>query len=330
MELNNRLDGDDKKPKPPFDLPRKTALASLLIILTLYAAGTIREIWNGEDYLDWNRERHAIEEFNLSYVTDHPAAPHLRTLIPKLSLELFHNQKVFAFSISVALVWLSYLMGKQVSGRYLGGVLSSLILSTSNFYKLFDTSAVYDYSWIILFMGALYLVGTRWKISLLLFVVSLFCKPLTLVFLPTLLFWLYKSELSKQDKWKYFGVILALGISFFVVSQYSGYVAQSGISIDGFIHGAQSWWWFLISDFWITIMLPVMMVATGALITKKTPWASQVFVGMINLAFYGAFTEGLVSAFIANEAYRYIPLLVIFSISFGVFFRVKRTVRVKH
>lgn len=310
-----------------FDLSRKTAYALVIIILFGYMMGAGYELLWNVDYLDYNRQKLAVEAWSPEKILQSNSL-HVRYALDKLSIEVFDSPKVVPFAASVALLITVFFFAKDISGRYIGGVLALAVLSSNNLFKFFDTSGVYENYWVLFYVLSLYVLGNRWQLSPVFFILSVFSKPLTLAFLPTTFLWIYYSSLSSAKK-----VILAVTyvvpiLAFYLSSVYLDYITtKAQFVLPLFIDGLTSWWYYIVADWWMPAAVPAMMMLMLALAAKRTPWALLCGVGLVNMAL-----SGIVQGFaydVENEPYRYIPLVTFFALSIGVFFRIKRKER-KH
>lgn len=306
-----------------FDLSRKVTICLVIIIVFGYAIGASYELLWDVDYLDYNRQKVSVYYWQPDQIFKENSS-HVRYALDKASLILFNSPKVIPFLASIALLITVYYFGRQISGRYLGGVLACAILSTNNLFKFFDTSGVYENYWVLFFILSLYVMGNKWYLSPVFFILSVFSKPLTVAFLPLTFVWIYYSSLSSAKK-----IMLGLAygipiIAFYLSSVYLEYITDKAqFVLPLFIDGLKSWWFFIVADWWMPAAVPAMMLFMLALSAKKTPWAFQVFCGLIVTAFSGAFVQAMAYD-VENEPYRYIPLVVFFALSIPVLFRIKR------
>lgn len=302
---------------PTFDLSKTKTLIISLGIMSAYVCLTIPELSDPKDWPDWDIYKAALEKWQPSDMLD-GFDYHLRNMMGKFSMDYLHNNKVVPFASSIGLLILTYLISVQFTGKRFAGILGMVVVMASVVYRQFDTSAPHGYEWAVFFMAAIYFVKRKWQLSPVMFISSILCKSLGALFLPALLYVIYKSDISRKAKIIQAGTYGAFAVSFVILSTYLGDYQSIPFNAGGFLTGAASWLFFyVVPDFWIAALMPTVMFLLLALWGKKNQKAGVVLVCMINMSIYGAFLHGLTDD-IWNEPYRYAPLLSMFGVGLGV------------
>jgi hypothetical protein len=264
-----------------------------MLIVGTYCFVTVGEVFTINDYLDYTLVHNTLKYFPQPELYDAP----IRYAFLKIGYDI-ELVKLAPFLESIGVLFMTYLLAVQFSGKT-GGLVAVTIVASSNLFRLFDTSAAYDNSWILLLLVAIYFAN-RQRVSFPSFVASILCKPLSIIFIPSMIFLSLKN--------KRLGLLyIGLGIIglLFIEPIYDGF------NQDEFISGLGDWWWFLFADLYMVVMVPVMIFLLA--VFRKFALLTL----MLNVIFAGAIVEGF--TIINNEAYRYIPLMIFFAIGIGIF-----------
>jgi hypothetical protein len=299
-----------------FDLHHKHAILISLVIITLYTSLTIHEIELHADWPDYDFMRKAMMSWEPADVLN-GFDYHAKYAMSKFSHDTLQNGKTIPFVLTISLLVVSYLFAVQLSGKNYAGVIAVCVIAGSSVFRQFDTSMVYDNSWVVFFMASLYFVKRKWQLNPVFFVLSVLSKSLTILFLPAILFYILRSDQSRKNKIVLMVFYGLTSLAFVAVSQYVGDYSDVPFNTHGFLNGLGAWvWFFMVPDFWLAVLMPLGMVML-LFQYKKNVKALPLLVLLCNLAFYGAFLEGFTDD-IWNEPYRYIPLLAVFACSIGV------------
>ena len=264
----------------------------LMLIIGVYSFVTVNEVFTFNDYLDYTLVHNTLKYFPQPELYDSP----LRYAFLKIGYEI-GLVKLFPFLFSIGILFMTYLLTKQLSGKS-GALLAVSIVASSNLFRLFDTSAAYDNSWILFIMVSIYFMK-RQIVSFPSFIASIFCKPLSILFVPSLIFLSLKN--------KRLGLLyMAIGLVG-VLSMGSIY---DGFNSSEFLNGLGDWWYFLFADLYMVVLVPTVMFLL-AIFRKFT-----ILVLMLNVIIMGAIVEGF--TIINNEPYRYISLIVFFAVGVGI------------
>lgn len=294
-----------------FDLPVWAALSLALFFGVMWGISACPELSNTQDYPDYDFYKEVIRNWNPIQHFDMSAFS-IKYLLAKISVDVFHNAKIIPFVLSSSLLAVSYLFSVQITGKRWAGVITVLIISISSLFKFFDTSPAYDNSWILFYFLSLYMIKRKWLLSPVFFVMAVTCKPLVLLFLPALLLMVWESPQRK----KMLIVYCLVSVLFGIIAPLHGSYDNVPFSPDGFMSGLMDWWWFMFSDLYMVVAVPLVM-AMLLWLGLKRKGTIFLLVMMLNLSLYGAILEGFTKD-IWNEPYRYIPLVVAFALSVPV------------
>lgn len=284
-----------------FDIDKGLSFCILLFILAIYCIITIPEVTDGFYHPDYSLVEGRLETWEITDIFEGYDI-HIRLAMLKASDYLFDNTKVLPFVASILLIVTTYFITTYISKNNLAGLFAVSILTSSSLFRMFDTTPTYDNLWVLLYFVALYF-SYRLKVwSFVIFALTLFCKPLTVLFLPAIV---YRFRKSKK-------ILIISGI---VLTVSSLFVPSIQFSQEGFTSGLFDWWFYLFTDTYMIIMVPVIMILYLVFSIKKIPYSFDMLIGLLLTSFTGALVEGF--TVINNEPYRYIPLLVFFSISMG-------------
>jgi hypothetical protein len=236
-----------------------------------------------------------------------------------LSLYGLGNMGIIPFLSSIALLVLVYLFTAAVAKRRLAGLVAFFALMQSPLFLRFDTSPTYDYSWIALYLLSLYLLTTTRGLYLspVAFVLSLFSKPLTAVYIPVILFFIWRAEISHRAKIALavpYGLLFALGAAAaFAGREEIVIIVPNASLLAGMIStlptylGAEHLFWLSLLPIYCGLFL---------LGLKRTAYGqSMLFLFGGTLASY-FILEGFTN--ISSQPYRFVPLVVMAAAGLGM------------
>jgi len=199
-----------------FEVSKSVAIITFLFLMALYVGFSVHELGEPEQWPDfmnieigmmgWPYEN--ISEDNQFYL-------YVKNALFFVSQNFFHNIKLVPFLGSISLVSLTYLFTVQITKKKFAGLVSMAILLSSQIFLLYDTTPTYSNYWSLFYLLSLYLITKRWQLSAVSYVLSLFSKPLTALFLPLSLFFIYRANISRKQKILTalsYGVIIVIGV----------------------------------------------------------------------------------------------------------------------
>lgn len=300
-----------------FEVSKEVAFLVITVLVGFYIVFTISELSTIEPWPDYNlRVKPALEKWTIADITkgfDY----HVRYFLLTTSMNIFGNYKVIPLIASTALLVLIYLITTEITKKRFAGLVSILIVLQSNTFLTYDTSITYENFWILFYLLSLYIIYKKWPLSPISFILSLFSKTLTSIFLPMTFFFLYKSNITRQKKVFVtisYGVIIIIGIA--VVSGGST-IGTGGVTT------------FESHDFWKAfnaisyqlrydgLVLVLLLPVTVGLITvqKEIAHTDSIMVLIMGMIL----SQPILAAFTpqASEPYRFMALIVFFAMGVG-------------
>jgi len=310
-----------------FEISKKIAIISGIVILTIYIGLTIPELSINEidqwpDFLVlksalniWPSTDHFsvyVKEQNTRYV---------RMALLDFSQDFFQNIKFLPFLASISVVILTALITIQITKKRFAGLIAMLVLLQSVTFTDFDTVAVYENFWVLFHLISLYSIQKRWwHSSPISFIVSIFTKAFIATYFWMNLFYIYRSEISKKTKFFLFGSYGAvLGITYMIFESGRSIIYDDIVRFDfiAFLEGFTGWGNSMQLDpFAILCILPI----TIGLFIKSLNGIKQSDSILFMLA--GTILAGplisLVTDFYFILPYRFIPFIIFMAIGVGI------------
>jgi hypothetical protein len=197
------------------------------------------------------------------------------------------------------------------------------LLQSYTFLK-FDTVAVYENFWVLFFLISLYVIEKKWFLSPVFYILAFYAKAYVAPFFLMTLFTTYRSQISRRTKIAILisyvvTVSLALALVFFGDTVYPDVI---DVNYSKFILGFQVIIAQLRFDlFFIMALLPV-TVGLAFLSKNKLKHADSILILIFGTIIASPILVTLTYHY-EILPYRFIPLLVFFSIGVGMFFSKK-------
>ena len=313
-----------------FEISKRVSIISLAVILVVYVGLSIPELsidestqWGDYGILEagleiWpfgQSDDVTIQEQNDRYV---------RMFLLDISLDIFQNIKLLPFIASISVVVFTYLITVQFCQKRFAGIIAIIVLLQSYTFLKFDTIAVYENFWVLFFLISLYVIQKKWFLSPVAYILAFFTKAYVAPFFLMTLFTTYRSQIPRRTK-------IAILISYIIIVSVAIAIVFLGdtvypdvinINYSKFILGFQTISAQLRLDlFFIMTLLPV-TVGLMFLSKNKLKHADSILILIFGTIIAGPI---LVTFTYHYEIlpYRFIPLLVFFSIGVGMFFSKK-------
>jgi len=305
-----------------FDVSKRITAVTIIIILSAYIVATVPEFETEEEFPDFHKIDERLEESRLNGKftiqnaiegnSNYSAIePHVKYSLLIISEKVFGDYRVVAFFASIALLVATFLITKEITKKRVPGIIAMLLVLQSNIFLTYDTSAAYSNFWVLFYVLSLYLVLKKWQFSHISFVLALFSKLLSAVFLPLTIFFVLNNTNGKKRMYV---------LIFYTVLAIAGLFAASNLSDntnttflpENFIEGFVQFSYQLRFD---PIILIFLLPLTVALFLKSLKGFHQA--NSIQVLISGflvipplliTFTEQ------TNEPYRLVPLVVFFAI----------------
>ena len=313
-----------------FEISKRVSIISLAVILVVYVGLSIPELsidestqWGDYGILEagleiWpfgQSDDVTIQEQNDRYV---------RMFLLDISLDIFQNIKLLPFIASILVVVFTYLITVQFCQKRFAGIIAIIVLLQSYTFLKFDTIAVYENFWVLFFLISLYVIQKKWFLSPVAYILAFFTKAYVAPFFLMTLFTTYRSQIPRRTK-------IAILISYIIIVSVAIAIIFLGdtvypdvinINYSKFILGFQTISAQLRLDlFFIMTLLPV-TVGLMFLSKNKLKHADSILI-LIFGTIIAAPTLVTFTYHYEILPYRFIPLLVFFSIGVGMFFSKK-------
>ena len=305
-----------------FDVSKKITTITIIIILSAYIVATIPEFEKDEEYADFigiekrlsesiRDNRFTIEDAINGNQNYSAIEPHVKYSLLIISEKVFGDYRVIAFFASIALLVTTFFITKEITKKRVPGIIAMFLVLQSNIFLTYDTSATYSNFWILFYVLSLYLILKKWQFSHISFVLALFSKLLSAVFLPLTIFFVLNNTNGKKRMYV---------LIFYTVLMIAGLFAASNLSDntntiflpENFIEGFVQFSYQLRFDPIILIFLLPLTVVLFLKSLKGLHQANSIQVLISGFLLIPplliTFTEQ------TNEPYRLVPLVVFFAI----------------
>jgi len=314
-----------------FEIPKRVTIIALAVILGVYIGLSAPELSldEGADWADYDAVLlPALEIWPFGQADDiyvqEQNDRYVRMFLLDVSLDIFQNIKLLPFIASILVVVFTYLVTVQFCQKRFAGIIAVIVLLQSYTFLKFDTVAVYENFWVLFFLISLYVIEKKWFLSPVFYILAFYTKAYVAPFFLMTLFTTYRSQISRRTKAAILisyvvTVSAAIALVFFGGTVYPDVI---DVNYSKFILGFQVIIAQLRFDlFFIMLLLPV-TVGLMFLSKSKLKHADSILI----LIFGTIIASPILVAFTYHYEilpYRFIPLLVFFSVGVGMFFSKK-------
>jgi len=312
------------------NISNKITIILLFVILIPYVILTIPELFldETEQTGDYKIFLAAKEIFPFGQMNSIEAVEqndrYVRMILLLTSLEILGNVKIIPFFGSIALLLTTYVFTKQVTNNRLAGIIAMLVLIQSYTFLKYDSFAMYENFWVLFYVLSLYAIYKKWQLSSVSYILSIFTKTFTAVFLPLSLVYVYYAKIKLKTKIllvisyaTMFGVVIT--VWYLDSSVYSSIVR---FDIEQLFVGFTKLSYQLRFDL---LLLTALFPLTIALIIKAKKGISIATPVLFLIA--GSLVAGpiieIFSGFYVTLPYRFVPTIVFFAIGVGILFNKK-------
>ena len=313
-----------------FEISKRVAMISLAVILVVYVVSSAPELfidestqWSDYELLEAGLEIWPFGESDDIYIQEQNDR-YVRQFLLDVSLNVFQNIKLLPFVASILVLVFTYLITVQFCQKRFAGMIAVIVLLQSYTFLTFDTIAVYENFWVLFFLISLYMIEKKWFLSPVFYILAFFTKAYVAPFFLMTLFTTYRSQISRRTK-------IAILISYFVTITLtvllvfladSMYPRLIEINYSNFMIGFQTISAQLRFDFFFIMALLPETVGLMFLSKNKLKHADSILILLFGTILMGV-AIGMLSPYVNILPYRFIPLLVFFSIGMGMFFSKK-------
>lgn len=297
-----------------FEVSTKIAFLVILILIGFYVVFTMTEVLIEDQWPDYKRVKSSLENWSITDFTK-KFNLHVKYLLGNISLQVFGSYKVIPFMASIALLVLTYAITTEISKKRFAGLVSMVLVLQSGTFLTYDTSITYSNFWVLFYVLSLYLIYKKWPISPVSFILSIFSKPFTAIFLPFTLFFIFIAKIPRQKK-------IFVGISY--VAMLIGVAAA--IEYLGISPGITS---FDSHGFWVAfnafsyqmrldgiVVLFLLPLTVGLfLVSRRNLETNSILVLIMGMILSQPILAGFTDQ--ASEPYRHMPLIIFFAVGVG-------------
>ena len=312
------------------NISNKITIILLFVILIPYVILTIPELFldETEQTGDYKIFLAAKEIFPFGQMNSIEAVEqndrYVRMILLLTSLEILGNVKIIPFLGSIALLLTTYVFTKQVTNNRLAGIIAMLVLIQSYTFLKYDSFAMYENFWVLFYVLSLYAIYKKWQLSSVSYILSIFTKTFTAIFLPLSLVYVYYAKIKLKTKIllvisyaAMFGVVIT--VWYLDSSVYSSIIR---FDIEQLFIGFTKLSYQLRFDL---LLLTALFPLTIALIIKAKKGISIATPILFLIA--GSLVAGpiieIFSGFYVTLPYRFVPTIVFFAIGVGILFNKK-------
>ena len=312
------------------EISKRVTIVSLAVILVVYVGLSAPELFLDEStqWGDYRIIEEGLEIWPFGQSDDVTIQEqndrYVRMFLLDVSFDVFQNIKLLPFIASILVVVFTYLITVQFCQKRFAGIIAVIVLLQSYTFLKFDTIAVYENFWVLFFLISLYVIEKKWFLSPVFYILAFFTKAYVAPFFLMTLFTTYNSQISRRTK-------IAILISYVVVVSAAIALVFLGdtiypniieVNYSKFILGFQVIVAQLRFDFFFIMTLLPVTVGLMFLSKSKLKHADSILI----LIFGTIIASPILVSFTYHYEilpYRFIPLLVFFSIGVGMFFSKK-------
>jgi len=292
----------------------------ILYLVSIYDTFNIPEI---ELFTDFRGIANSVIHWPPNSFTDFILQNPVGFFLLYVSHYLLGNIRIIPVLVSISLIIVTYLFTVKLSNKRFPGIIASTILIQSTLFNTFSSNATYTNFWVLFYVLSLYVLTNKWRLSIPIFLLSVFSKPLTISYIPLTVFFIFKSKLNKQTKLGLIIIYLVLVTIFLIGITYF-------ISDIDFLHSSVS---FHPIKFWagFTVLSnslihdPLILsfcIPLVYLLYQKSKQGHIHTDSILILLFGMIFSSILLTGFADYQInpYRFVPFVVFFAIGVGLIF----------
>lgn len=300
-----------------FEISKKSAFIVLLVLLIIYLSSSSIELSNQKYFEDYVNVKNRLESWPPDQISSFE--PHVRYFFLKTSIVLFGNDKVIPLLASAALLVVTYFLTKTITQKRFAGIVSVVILMQSSVFLHYDTTAAYTNFWILFYLLSLYLVYRPWPLSPISYLLSIFSKALTVVFLPMSVYFILRSGIPRKQKIITAGVtsgIILIGVLAYLEGFSTAQGTEEEFDSKEFWMGFTSFSYQLRFDGLVIIFLIPLVIGLFLVSRKGVKHGESIMVLLSGILIIAPILTGFTNQ--TNQPYRFVPLVVFFAIGVGV------------
>jgi len=301
-----------------FETSGRVTAVAMSVILATYIAASAGELAEEETYADWANLEKRLGTWSPDSVAG-GYEPHVKYAITAASMQVFGNYAVLPFVASILLVILTYATTVQITQKRFAGIVSVTVLLQSNVFLSYDTSATYTNFWTAFYVASLYFAKRMWHVSPVLFLLSIPSKALAAMFAPMSIYYFLGSDMPRIRKAITAGATAAIvigGAAAVVSGSSVGEAAYEGFDTAEFLMGFSSFANQLRWDGLVLLFCMPLIVGLFVASRRGVRHADSVMVMISGMLLLAPILTGFTNQ--TNQPYRFVPLVVFFSMGVGV------------
>lgn len=305
-----------------FEVSVQVAFVTIAILLGLYIVFSLDELFTEERWADWSSFPAQLQKWSVSDITK-GFIPQVKYFLLIMSMNIFGNYKIVPFITSIALLITTYFVTTKITKKRFAGIVSLVIVLQSGTFLTYDSSPTYDTSWVLLYLLSLYLIYKKWPLSPVSFILSVFSKPLTAVFFPMTLFFIYRSSVPRSRK-----ILVALTYAIIVVGSIIAYYSLFPTAFATTVYRPHAFWMAfnaislqLRHDGLVLLFLLPLTIGLLVASRRKVLHADSILALVLGMALVQPILESITNQ--ASEPYRFIPLIIFFAMGVGTILSIK-------
>ena len=310
-----------------FEISKKTALLTGIIILVVYIGFSLPELFVDEAE-EWD-DYHAVllpaleiwpsTDSDFIHVNEQNTR-YVKMLLLDTSLDIFQNIKLLPFVASILLVVVTFFLTYQITQKRFAGIISMVILLQSHTFLHFDTTAVYANFWVLFYVVSLYAINRKWQYSSISYLLSIFSNAVTAVFFLPSLYYICRASISARKKLYTLASYAALLIVILSVFSFreSIFFDIINISSSEFFLAFNALGYTLRYDLIIVLSLLPLTLGLFFKFRKENSKKVDSILVLILTALLAGPVISMLTDFYFILPYRFLPLIVFVAVGIGV------------
>ena len=310
-----------------FEISKKTALLTGIIILVVYIGFSLPELFVDEAE-EWD-DYHAVllpaleiwpsTDSDFIHVNEQNTR-YVKMLLLDTSLDIFQNIKLLPFVSSILLVVVTFFLTYQITQKRFAGIISMVILLQSHTFLHFDTTAVYANFWVLFYVVSLYAINRKWQYSSMSYLLSIFTKAFIWVFFLPSLYYICRASISTRKKLYTLASYAASLIVILLVLSFgeSIYFDIINFSPSEFFLAFNALGFALRYDLIIVLSLLPLTLGLFFKFRKENSKKADSILVLILTALLAGPVVSMLTDFYSVMPYRFLPLIVFVAVGIGV------------
>ena len=305
-----------------FEVSKRVAFYFIVAVLAIYVGFSIQEVFAPDPWIDYTRYvKPRLDNWTPTSFTGRVTDTWLSFAFGKVSGTIFGEYALSAFMASVTLLVLTYLITLEITQKRFAGLVAMVVLLQSGNFLIYDTTITYPNFWVVFLILSLYMIYKKWPFSPFSFVLAIPSKIFSVLYLPAILFFVYRAHIPKKNKILLFiiyVVIAAVGLGVLMLGNL-GFGTETFENIQfyelEFISGFSAFSAQFRFDGLILIFLLPLTVGLFIASRNGIKEADSIMVLMSGVLILAAILPGFTS--FTNNPYRFVPFLVFFAMGVG-------------